>query len=282
MSIATMLVVFTSALVGVFGLAIGSFLNVVVYRVPIGASVVSPPSACPGCHSEIKAYDNIPILSWLMLRGKCRTCKTGISVRYPLVEAGTAVFFVLVAVVFARPIATAATPALAISNTIALAALLYLVAITVALAIIDLETRRLPNAIVVPAYGIAAVLFTAAAVVGGNYDALIRAGIGMVALAVIYFILAFVSRGGMGMGDVKLAGVLGIYLGWTGWGSLLVGAFAAFALGGIFGIVLILVRRAKRKSGIPFGPWMLAGAWLGIFFGNQIWNGYMSLLGVTT
>jgi leader peptidase (prepilin peptidase)/N-methyltransferase len=275
-----LLIAFAAVLVGVLGLAIGSFLNVVVYRVPLGASVVSPPSACPNCKSEIKAYDNIPVLSWLLLRGRCRNCANGISVRYPIVEASTALFFAGVAAFFIRTISSAPTASLAIANAIALAAFLYLVAISVALAIIDLETHKLPNAIVLPSYLVAGVLFVAASIVGGQYDALLRAGIGMVALVVIYFVLAFFSRGGMGMGDVKLAGVLGLYLGWSGYGALFIGSLAAFLLGGVFGVALILIRKAGRKSGIPFGPWMLAGAWIGIFAGNQIWGGYLSLLGV--
>jgi leader peptidase (prepilin peptidase)/N-methyltransferase len=270
------------AATGTFGLAIGSFLNVVVYRVPIGASIVSPPSACPRCGHQIKAYDNIPILSWLALRGRCRNCKAGISARYPIVEAGTAIFFIVVGGVFIAPVVSASSIPEAIASTLTLVALLYLVTISVALAIIDLEKHRLPNSIVMPAYLVGALLFAGASVIGGHYEALLRAGIGMVSLALLYFVLAFVSKGGMGMGDVKLAGVLGLYLGWSGWGSLIVGAFAAFILGGIFGIVLIVAGRARRKSGIPFGPWMLAGAWMGIFLGNQLGSAYTSLLGITS
>jgi leader peptidase (prepilin peptidase)/N-methyltransferase len=267
-----------AAAIGVFGLAIGSFLNVVVYRLPIGASIVSPPSACPNCSHEIKAYDNIPLLSWLLLRGRCRNCKAGISVRYPLVELGTAVFFVGVAIYFMPSIAQSPSQVFLIANVLSLVAFLYLVAITVPLAIIDIEAHRLPNAIVLPSYGVAALLFLAASLTTGHFTGLLRGLIGMVALVVIYFVLAFVSRG-MGLGDVKLAGVLGLFLGWSGWGSLFIGAFSAFLLGGLFGIVLIVIRRARRKSGIPFGPWMLAGAWIGILFGNQLWSGYLSLLG---
>ncbi|NEM91203.1 prepilin peptidase [Galbitalea soli] len=264
-----------------FGILIGSFLNVVVYRVPIGMSLVAPASACPNCHSGIKGYDNIPVVSWLLLGGRCRQCKAPISVRYPLVEAGTAVFFGVVAAFFAPSISSAHTVAGAVSAALALVAFLYLTAISVALALIDLETHRLPNAIVLPAYAVGAVLLGAAALVGGHWDALLRGGAGVVALAALYFVLALVSRGGMGLGDVKLAGVLGLYLGWSGWGSLLVGAFAAFILGGVFGMALIVSRRAGRRSGIPFGPWMLAGAWIGIFAGDQLWTGYLSALGLS-
>lgn len=133
-----------------FGILIGSFLNVVVYRVPIGMSLVAPASACPNCHSGIKGYDNIPVVSWLLLGGRCRQCKAPISVRYPLVEAGTAVFFGVVAAFFAPSISSAHTVAGAVSAALALVAFLYLTAISVALALIDLETHRLPNAIVLP------------------------------------------------------------------------------------------------------------------------------------
>ncbi|HEY4267020.1 MAG TPA: prepilin peptidase [Galbitalea sp.] len=263
---------------GVLGLLIGSFLNVVIYRVPNGMSLVRPASACPKCGHAIKGYDNVPVLSWLLLRGKCRNCKTGISSRYPLVEAGTAVFF---AVVAAYMIASAnlSTAPTTVASTLVLIAFLYLVAITVALALIDIDVRRLPDAIVVPGYLVAIVLFLAASILTGSWGALVQAGVGMVGAAAVYFILMFIRPDAMGFGDVKLAGLLGLFMGWSGWGSLLIGTFAAFVLGGVYGIILILARRAKRKSGIPFGPWMLAGAWVGIFFGQSIWGAYLALLG---
>jgi leader peptidase (prepilin peptidase)/N-methyltransferase len=126
------------------------------------------------------------------------------------------------------------------------------------------------------------VLFGAASVVSGDFSALVRAVIAMAALAIAYFLMAIVYPGGMGMGDVKLAGLLGIYLGWVGWGPLIVGALAAFVLGGIFGIILMLVGRATRKTGIPFGPWMLAGALLGIVFGSFALEGYLSMVGLAS
>ncbi len=273
--------VLTAAIgVGIFGLVIGSFLNVVIYRVPNGMSLVSPASTCPKCGSAIKGYDNVPLLSWLLLRGKCRNCKSGISARYPAVEAGTAVFFGLVAAVLTATFVANPTPAATVALVIQIAAFLYLTAITVALAMIDIDTHTLPNSIVLPGYIVGILMFTAASVVGGDYAALLRAGIGMVGLGAIYFVIAMIYPGGMGFGDVKLAGVLGLFLGWMGWGALAIGGFSAFLLGGLFGIGLIIFRGAKRKSGIPFGPWMLAGAWLGVFFGNQIWDGYLSLLGL--
>ena len=267
---------------GVFGALIGSFLNVVVYRVPAGRSIVSPPSACGSCGTEIKPYDNIPVVSWLALRGRCRTCRSAISIRYPLVEAATAGAFALVAWWFwAGPQAPAAAGTGAVvAGLLTLAAFLYLTAITIALALIDLDTHRLPNAIVLPSYAVGLVLLGAAALVAGDPMALLRAVIGAAALYVFYLILALVYPGGMGFGDVKLAGVLGLYLGYLGWAPLVIGAFAAFLLGGLFALVLVVTRRAGRGSGIPFGPWMLAGAWLGILAGPTIGSAYLALLGL--
>lgn len=265
---------------GGFGLLIGSFLNVVVYRVPNGLSVVSPPSACPGCHSEIKAYDNVPVVSWFLLRGRCRSCSEPISSRYPIVEMATAVFFIAVAVRFvpARELldGSAGLPA----ALLALVAFLYLAAISVALGLIDVDVHKLPNAIVLPSYGVGAILLGGSSFLSGDWSALLRAGIGMAVLYVFYFALGVLYPKGMGFGDVKLAGVLGLYLGWLGWGPLAVGAFSAFLLGGVFAIALIALKRIGRKGGIPFGPWMLAGAWIGIFAGSAVWHGYLSLLGL--
>lgn len=265
---------------GVLGLAIGSFLNVVIYRVPLRESIVSPPSACPQCGHSIRAYDNIPLISWLLLRGKCRHCHCRIAVRYPLVELGTAVFFVLASLIFAPEILNAVSTAAVVAAVLVLLAYLYLAAISVALALIDLDTRRLPNVIVLPAYGVGVVLLAAAAILSGDYSALLRAALASVALGFAYLLTAVISPGGMGFGDVKLAGVLGLFLGWMGWGSLIVGAMAAFLLGGIFGIILILARRGGRKTAIPFGPWMLLGAWIGIVAGEPIWGSYLSLFGL--
>jgi len=275
--------VFGLVCAGVFGALIGSFLNVVVYRVPAGRSIVSPPSACGNCGTEIRPYDNIPVLSWLVLRGRCRDCRSAISIRYPLVEAATAGAFALVAWWFwAGPQASAATdPAGIASRVLVVVAFLYLMAISIALALIDLDTHRLPNALVLPSYGVGLVLLGTAALVGGDPFALARATVGGAALFLFYLVLALVRPDGMGFGDVKLAGVLGIFLGFLGWAPLLVGAFAAFLLGGLYGIALLATRRAGRRSGIPFGPWMLAGAWLGILAGPTIGSAYLALLGLS-
>jgi leader peptidase (prepilin peptidase)/N-methyltransferase len=266
---------------GLMGMVIGSFLNVVVYRLPQGMSLSTPASSCPKCGSSIKAYDNIPVLSWMMLRGKCRNCHVGISARYPLVELGTAAFFVVVGFYFAGSIAVTQPGRVAIANGVSLVAFLYLGAISVALAIIDVETHTLPNRIVMPAYIVGAALLTGSSIISGDFAPLLRAGIGLAALWAAYALMRIAYPKGMGFGDVKLAGVLGLYLGWSGWGALVVGSFGAFVLGGVFGIGVILLRRGTRKSGIPFGPWMLAGAWLGILFGNTIATGYLALFELT-
>lgn len=271
-------------LLGGFGLLIGSFLNVVAYRVPLKRSIVSPPSACTSCGTRIKTYDNIPVLSWILLRGRCRTCKSPISVRYPLVELGTGVFFAAVTVWYfltqlsLLPWTDFATTG---AGVLVLVAFLYLAAISVALALIDFDTHTLPNRIVLPSYLVGAVLLAAAGLLTADYQALLGAAIGAAALFAFYLLLALAYPRGMGFGDVKLAGVLGLYLGYLGWGPLVVGAFAAFLLGGLFSIGLLITRKAGRKSGIPFGPWMLAGAWVGIFFGKELAVGYLRLVGLS-
>ena len=277
-----------AAFVAVFGLLVGSFLNVVVYRVPNGMSVVAPPSACPGCGSGIKAYDNVPVLSWLALRGKCRSCREPISMRYPLVEAGVGVFFAVVAVwwweISTNSAFQISAGSISGSNVVAdvlvLIAFLWLAGVSVSLALIDIDTHKLPNAIVLPSYFVGGVLLATAGLLNGDVDALIRSATGMAALWLAYFAMAMLYPGGMGFGDVKLAGMLGLFLGFLGWGALLVGAFAAFFFGGIYAIALMVLKKAGRKSGIPFGPWMLFGAWTGVFFGNTLWASYLSLLGV--
>jgi prepilin signal peptidase PulO-like enzyme (type II secretory pathway) len=269
-------------LVGGLGLLFGSFLNVVIFRVPAGRSLVAPPSACGGCGSRIRPRDNIPVLSWLLLRGRCRDCGVKISARYPLVELGTAVFFGLVAArLLTRPLGgDVATMESLVPVILTLSAFLYLAAVSVALTLIDIDTHTLPNRIVMPAYLVVSVLLAVASLLNGEPERLVQAAIGGGVLFGLYLLMALTRPGGMGLGDVKLAGVLGICLGWLGWGALAVGAFSAFLLGGVFALALVILGRANRKSGIPFGPWMLAGAWVGIFFGDQIAHGYLSLFGL--
>ena len=247
------------------GLMVGSFLNVVVHRVPLGESVVKPRSRCPGCGTELAWYDNVPVVSWLVLRGRCRTCGRPISVRYPVVELLTAVVFGLFA--------------WRLGAVWELPAFLYLAAAGIALAAIDLDVQRLPDRIVLPSYVVTAVLLGAAGLVERDWSALLRAAIGGAALFAFYDVLAFVKPSGMGLGDVKLSGVLGMYLGWLSWGTLLVGGFLGFLIGGLVGLVLILAGRAGRKSRIPYGPFMVAGAFVGVLLGTQIAHGYLQLLG---
>jgi leader peptidase (prepilin peptidase)/N-methyltransferase len=216
----------------------------------------------------------------MVLRGRCRNCGSAISPRYPLVEGTTALAFAGIALVGSLTASPLHTTRQLTSGLLVLVAYLYLAAITVALALIDIDVHRLPNAIVLPSYLVGGVLFVAASVVAGDYRALLRAAIAMATLAVFYFVLAVAYPGGMGLGDVKLAGVIGLYVGWSGWGAVVVGALAAFLLGGVYSVVLLILKRANRKSGIPFGPWMLAGGWLGIAAGNAIALTYLSLFGL--
>ena len=253
-------------LCGVFGLLIGSFLNVVVHRVPRGESVVSPPSACPECGTAIRPRDNVPVLGWVLLRGKCRDCQTPISARYPIVEAVTGALFVVLALRF--------------DDDWVLPAYLYLASVGLALALIDLDCRRLPDALTLPSYPVAAVLLGAAALLGSNSGDFLTALLGGAAMFSLYFALAFAYPAGMGFGDVKLAGVLGMYLGWLGWGAWAVGTFLGFFLGGVFGIGLILIKKGGRKTAVPFGPFMLLGVLVAVLVGPELADGYADLTGL--
>jgi leader peptidase (prepilin peptidase)/N-methyltransferase len=249
--------------VGLLGLAVGSFLNVVIHRVPRDESLVRPGSHCPHCGNAVRNRHNLPVLGWLLLRGRCADCKAPISPRYPLVEAGTAMLFVAVAAKF--------------GPSWELPAYLYLAAVAVALAAIDLDVMRLPDKIVLPSYAVAPIMLLPAVVAEHNWHAVVRGLAAATLLYAGYWILAVLPRG-MGGGDVKLAPLLGFYLGWLGWSSVVVGAFAGFMLGGVVGVALMTARAATRKSRIPFGPFMLAGVFLAVFAAAPIANWYTGLL----
>jgi leader peptidase (prepilin peptidase)/N-methyltransferase len=263
--------VYTLVLAAVFGLVIGSFLNVVVYRVPAGIPLTRE-SRCPRCDAPVRAWQNVPVVSWMLLRGRCATCRTAISARYPLVEIATALAFLGVVWAATETVAVAGVDG---SSIAVLLAYLWLAAVSVALTLIDLDVQRLPNAIVLPSYAVAFGLFAIAASLGADPMGLVRAAVGAAAMYGFYALLRLIRPDGMGGGDVRLAGVLGIYLGWIGWGALAVGGFAAFVLGGLYGVAVIVARRAGRRDAIPFGPWMLAGAWLGIAAGEPLAQAYV-------
>lgn len=148
---------------------------------------------------------------------------------------------------------------------------------SVALAVIDARTHRLPNRWVLPGYPVLIVLLTVACLCGAPWSSLLRSVVAGAVLFAFYLLLRMLGPGGMGGGDVKLAGVLGIALGWVGWGALAVGAVAGFVLGGVYGVMLIALRRASAKTAVPFGPWMLAGAWAGILFGEDLGHRLLAL-----
>jgi leader peptidase (prepilin peptidase)/N-methyltransferase len=239
----------------VFGLLVGSFLNVVIARVPEGRSVWAPRSACPRCGALIGWYDNIPLLSFLVLRGRCRGCGAAIPWRYPIVEAATGGAFAL-AYVLLGP-----TP----KFLVAAALLGALIAITA----IDLRHQIIPDVISLP--GI---------VVGFVANSLLPAGVGwldsLIGIAVgggIFLVIILVSGGGMGGGDMKLGAMLGAFLGWKlGLLAVLLGVLA----GGAVAVVLLLLGRKGRKEAIPFGPYLALGGAVALLWGDQVLSWYLS------
>lgn len=254
----TVFVVATSAIVG---LLVGSFLNVVIHRVPAGESVVRPRSRCPACGTEIASRDNMPVVSWLLLRGRCRACRAPISVRYPLVEILTAVLFGAVA---AR-----------IGTEWSLPAFLVLTATLIALSIIDLETFRLPTPIIYVSGVVSVLLLGAAAIVEGDTRGIAEAAAGAAIAFSVLLLIHVISPRGMGFGDVRLAALLGLFLGWMELPNVAVGLFLAFLLASVVGVGLMVAGRRGRKDRVPFGPFLAAGTMLAIFLGPSILDAYL-------
>jgi leader peptidase (prepilin peptidase) / N-methyltransferase len=248
-----------AALAGVLGLAAGSFANVVIHRVPRHESVVGPGSHCPACGAPVAWRDNLPVLGWLLLRGRCRSCRATISVRYPLVELGMALLWFLITLRLADTGLGWAVPAY-----------LTLAFVCLVLAVIDATTRLLPNRITYPAFPAMLGLLLLASVGLGDPGRLARGLLAAVAVGAFFLLLALISPRGMGLGDVKLAPTLGLALGWLSWGTVAVGVFAGFLLGGLAGLGAIVALGLTRKSLLPFGPWLVAGALLGVLAGADV------------
>jgi len=237
-----------------FGLVVGSFLNVVIYRLPRHESLVRPGSHCPGCDTPIHWYDNVPLVSWLVLHGRCRECKARISYRYPSVEAVTGVGFVLAVWRFdvSWPLLVAWA----------------FIAAMIAIAFIDYDRMIIPNRIVLP--GTVIGLAASIAIDPSRWWVYLVTSAGA---AAFMFALVMLWPGGMGPGDVKMALFMGAVLGV----SVIVGLFAAFLFGSIAGVFMMVALKRSRKSKIPFGPYLAMGSVLALFLGEQIITAYMSL-----
>lgn len=259
------MVYLVAAFAALLGLGIGSFLNVVIWRVPRDESVVSPPSSCPKCGERLRAWQNVPVFSWLLLKRKCAFCFAPISSRYPLVELLTSVAF--------------AGAVLVLGLNWYLPAIWYFLAVGIALSFIDLDHKILPNRIVLPSYPVLLLLLGLASLNPGaaaEWGAFLRALIGMAILLVLYGLAWWFYPRGMGFGDVKLSGLIGLLLGSLGWGALAVGTFAGFLFGGIGGAIALSIAGKDRKQTIPFGPWMVIGACFGVALGEPIWELYLA------
>lgn len=243
-----------------YGLVFGSFATVLAARIPWSESIGGR-SHCRTCAAQIRALDNIPVFSWLVLRGRCRSCGARIGWKYPAMEALSGALGAYVAVQsWSIPV---------------LVAWMLFVPVAVALTFIDLELKRLPDALTLPAAGGALALLGVGALLSDGVAAWRGAVIGAVALSAFYLTLNLVSRGGMGMGDVKLALVIGALTGYFGWPYTVGAGFLAFLSGSIVSVALMLMGKAGRKSSVPFGPFML----LGTFAIIPLADWFASLLG---
>lgn len=246
----------------VFGLVVGSFLTVVVHRVPRGESVVKPRSRCPRCGTELRARDNLPVVGWLLLRGRCRACGERISAAYPLTELATAGLFVAAA--FLEPLYAAVVAA-------------CFLAVMLAVAVIDAGHRIVPNRITypaIPAFAVAVLVGDLAGQGLGVVDGLL----GMVLYAVPLFLIALALPGGMGMGDVKLVTLIGLVLGSFGLRYVGVAAFLGIVGGGVGALLAMAVLGYGRKQQIPFGPFLAAGGALALFLAPPLSDWYLGLL----
>jgi len=250
------------ALCGLLGLAVGSFLNVVIYRVPRNESIVSPRSACPSCGAPIRERDNIPVVSWLLLRGRCRDCHARISAQYPIVELLCGALFAATAAKFGR--------------AWDLPAYLVLFAGLLVLSWIDVERLLLPKRIVYPLLVmVSGLLLMAAAATHAWHQYLVAVSCGAGWFA-FFFVMHAISPRLLGFGDVRLGPVLGVSLGWLGIGYVLLGFFAANLIGAIVGLVLIGTKRLGRGDRIPYGVFLALGCAVAVFAGEPLLRPFMN------
>ncbi|HEX9854764.1 MAG TPA: prepilin peptidase [Acidimicrobiia bacterium] len=251
-----------AAIAALSGLAFGSFIHVVARRVPAKLSVVAPGSRCPLCEAPVRPRDNIPVLSYLILRGRCRDCGRPIGWRYPAAEIATAGLFAATVVV--------------IGTRWVLPAFLWFAGVTMALMITDLDHKLIPNRILFPGTAIATALLVAGSLLDGEPGMLLTAIAGAVAFFAILLALALVARGGFGYGDVKLGFLLGMFLGYERFSFVLAALLIAFFAGGIVSLLLVVTRLRSRKDAIPFGPYLILATYVVLARGPQLIDWYLN------
>ncbi|MDO8474211.1 MAG: prepilin peptidase [bacterium] len=263
----------------VFGLAIGSFLNAVIYRMEKGESVLRGRSYCPHCKHPLAWHDLVPLLSFFLLRGKCRYCKEKISFQYPLVELATALLFIAIVSV-SSPWLNQGVENLAKLSFTQVAELFYLWVVASAFIVIfvyDLKHYLIPDKILYPIIGLVLLyqMFGNWELGIGNFASLINPLASALGAGLFFFFIYAFSKGrAMGFGDVKLAFLLGLFLGWP---SILVALFFAFCLGAVFGLILIALKKKGLKSEVPFAPFLITGTAIAFFFGLGVLNWYLGL-----
>ncbi|MEA2486862.1 MAG: leader peptidase (prepilin peptidase) / N-methyltransferase [Actinomycetota bacterium] len=266
---------FVTAAGGFFGLIFGSFATAAAHRLKpraegdtgdaVPQSLAKDRSRCPHCGHVIAAYDNIPVISYLILRGRCRNCGQKISIRYPVMELATGALF--------------AAAAWRYGATVHAAVYAGLFWTLVVLTAIDVDTHKLPSRIIYPAFIAGAIGLVIVAAIDGSFHRLVGAGLGALMFGGFLFIVAFIYPAGMGLGDVRLAFLLGLFLGYQGGPGLTgAGMFLSFLLGGVGGIVTVIAQKGGRKTALAFGPYLALGTVVAIFVGQRLLDGYLNLI----
>lgn len=244
-----------------YGLVIGSFLNVLIYRIPRSESIVFPSSHCPKCSNRLKWYDNIPVISFIILKGRCRYCESRISIQYPLIELANASFYLVLYIVTGL--------------TIEFFFLALLTSILLTIAAIDIKQQIIPDSLVISIFLLTVIYRAASYFLYADTMNLKEGILGALLGLIVFLLIVLVSRGGMGGGDVTLITVLGFILGWR---DLLVCTLLSFLIGAIISITLLISGIKTRKDPIPFGPFLIIGFYLSYFFGNEIISYYYGIL----